>query len=190
MDLSIEAFHGTSLLAAKSILQEGYRESDSDREWLGRGIYFFVEGISDPIENAAEWAKAEAYDKWTGGNKYKEIAVLKSIVEIDSSKIIDLTTINGLANFDILKNRVFDRIYAGKTQKELKKLKPEQHNCILYNFFMDDMDLHAIKHNLYIKHRVERIMNLKLNVPNSTVLCVRRFNFRFNAEIIRTEVIS
>lgn len=190
MTLSIEAFHGTSLQAAEEIQETSYRESDSNAEWLGRGVYFFVDGVSDPLADAIEWAKAQAWNTKTQSVDYEEFAVLKSVVEIDEGRLIDLTTDHGIRNFNILKSRFLHRIYGGRTKKELIAMSSAEHNCELFNYMAATVRSHAIKHNLYIKNVAERKLHLKLNVPNSTVLCVRKANFKFNAELVHKGVIE
>ncbi len=44
-------YHGTNYENVESIIKHGFHVSDNADEWLGHGIYFFTEGISDPIEN-------------------------------------------------------------------------------------------------------------------------------------------
>src|SRR5437879_4037246 len=52
--MRVIGYHGTSAGGAKKILRNGFRASDSDAEWLGRGIYFFEEDEG----RARDWAKA------------------------------------------------------------------------------------------------------------------------------------
>lgn len=190
MTLSIEAFHGTSLESAKEIEKSSYRESDKEDEWLGRGIYFFVDGISDPLTNAIDWAIAQAWDNTEKINKYDEFAVLKSKVEVDGDRLIDLTTQEGLRNFNGVKSVFLKQIFKDFASDELKEMSVEAHSCTMFNFIVSKINAHAVKHNLYIKNKKERRMNLKSNVPNTTVLCVRRENFNFNAQIVYQGVVS
>ncbi len=186
MTLSIDAFHGTSLHAAKEIEKTSYKESNKDNDWLGRGIYFFVDGISDPLTNACDWAIAEAKKK-----DYEHFAVLRSNVEIEDDFLIDLTNQDGLAKFNIVKTKLFDRIFKEFDSAELrKKIQVGEHDCAMFNYIASTLKAHAIKHNLYIKNKKERKLNLKLNVPNTTVLCVRRENFKFNAQIVHQGAVS
>ena len=46
-------YHGTTTEAAASILQEGFRVSRNEYDWLGDGIYFF----QDAPARAWEWAR-------------------------------------------------------------------------------------------------------------------------------------
>jgi hypothetical protein len=185
MTLSIEAFHGTSLQSAKEIQESSYNESNKDNEWLGRGIYFFVDGISDPLTNASDWAIAEAKKK-----KYEEFAVLKSNVELEENRLIDLTSQEGLKNFNTVKAKLIDRIFNGFSSADLRKMRSGEHNCAMFNYIASTLKTHAVKHNLYIKNKNERNLGLNLNVPNTTVLCVRRENFKFNAQIVHQGGVS
>jgi len=174
--ISIEAYHGTSGDAADAILASSFNESAKKHEWLGCGIYFFVEGVSDPLENAKEWAVAEARKN----PKTKKIAVLKSVVDIDQDRIIDITENQGLKNFNNFKEKCLDKIF---DNFRIKSIPLNHHNCILFNFMVDTLGAHAVKHNLYIKSVRERKMQLRLNVPNTTVLCVKKANF--NSEVTK-----
>lgn len=190
MTLSIEAYHGTSLQSAKDIEASSYKESDKEVDWLGRGIYFFVDGVSDPVVNAVDWAIAQAYDKASRKNKYDNFAVLRSNVEVEENRLIDLTSQDGLKNFNNVKVKLLDRIFKDFTSAELRKMQIGEHDCAMFNFIASTLKAHAVKHNLYIKNKKERRLHLKLNVPNTTVLCIRRENFKFNAEIVHQGVIS
>lgn len=168
--ISIEAYHGTTDEGANSILAGTFNESVRADEWLGHGIYFFVDGISDPLENSIKWATAQAGKDSVG----KKISVLKSVIDLDEDKILDITDIEGLNSFNDIKEDLFDKIF----EKLSLRIPASQHNCMLFNFMVDWFDIHAVKHNLYIKPVRERKLKLRLNVPNTTVLCVRKENFK------------
>jgi hypothetical protein len=189
MTLSIEAYHGTSLESAKEIEANSYNESNKDDEWLGRGIYFFVDGISDPLANASDWAIAQSYDKTSKKNKYEKYAVLRSNVEVEENRLIDLTSQDGLKKFNDIKVKLLDRIFKDFSSAQLRK-SPGEQNCAMFNYIASTLRTHAVKHNLYIKNKQERNLYLKLNVPNTTVLCIRRENFKFNAQIVHEGVVS
>lgn len=169
--ITFEAYHGTSGEAASAILATNFNESLKKSEWLGHGIYFFVEGISDPLENSKEWARAEARKN----PKIGQIAVLKSIIEVNEDRLVDISENSGLKNFNNFKEDFFDKIFKNF---RIKNVTQAEHNCILFNFVIETLDAHAVKHNLYIKSIRERRMQLRLNVPNTTVLCIRKIHFK------------
>jgi hypothetical protein len=178
-DIVIEAYHGTSFDGATGILREDYNESSKDDEWLGHGVYFFVEGISDPFANAQEWARAQAFEH--GRYKYNRYAVLRSLVTLDEDKLLDITSVEALRDFNELKEDLF-----GKMEREFRLNigEPDNHSCILFNYMVHFAEVHAVKHNLYIKSIRERKLKLRLNVPNTTVLCVQKDPLNAVTEVI------
>lgn len=48
----VTGFHGTSTTAADSIVQNGFKVSRNEYDWLGDGVYFF----QDAPQRALEWA--------------------------------------------------------------------------------------------------------------------------------------
>ncbi|MDQ1834677.1 hypothetical protein [Massilia scottii] len=184
MTLSIEAYHGTSAQAAIEIEAATYKESYSESEWLGRGVYFFVDGISDPLTDAKAWAKAQAWDKTTKRYRYEQYSVLRSTIVLDPDKVIDLTNQLGLRLFNDIKSKFLDKIYDNFSFAELRKMEMPEHNCAVFNYIAATLKAHAVLHHLYIKNTTERKLHMRLTVPNTTVLCVKRTNFNFGAVIV------
>jgi len=50
--IAVYGYHGTSIERAASIMEEGYRISRNDYDWLGDGVYFW----QDAPQRAWEWA--------------------------------------------------------------------------------------------------------------------------------------
>ncbi len=81
MLMLLYGYHGTHANNIDRILKNGYKES-SEKEWFGRGIYFFetLHPMVDGIEEAKSWAKyVKKHSKW---------AVFKATIE--SENYIDL----------------------------------------------------------------------------------------------------
>jgi hypothetical protein len=70
-----DRFHGTKRSLVRSILEEGFRISVNDYDWLGKGVYFF----QDAPRRALTWAR-ERFET--------ETAVIGA--DIDLSDCIDL----------------------------------------------------------------------------------------------------
>jgi len=71
-------FHGTSKASADMILlDKRFLPSNREDEWLGKGIYFF----EDDPDQAIDWC--------VRARKYKEWAILKTIIE--AQEVLDLT---------------------------------------------------------------------------------------------------
>ncbi len=66
----VHGYHGTSIQAATSILQQGFRGSRNSYDWLGDGVYFW----QDAPARAWQWASA----KWG-----PQAAVVGSLLSLD-----------------------------------------------------------------------------------------------------------
>lgn len=76
-------YHGTNSEAARSILSEHhFRPSESDTEWIGHGIYFFLDDDPDAYKHAFEWAKHI--------RKYDTPEVLEATISVDNEDVLDL----------------------------------------------------------------------------------------------------
>jgi hypothetical protein len=111
-------YHGTDYDNVESILKNRFRISDKADEWLGHGIYFFTEGISDPIENAKEWAINQAWDKVAKRYSYQKYAVLKA--EVSGERVLDLTTTEGLRVYNEMRN-LFIREWVEVSKRNLSQ---------------------------------------------------------------------
>lgn len=73
----MDCYHGTSHTNTASIINNGFRPSDGDNEWLCDGIYTFIDrGLKNPIEAAEKWSESRAIK-----SKYQFGAVPQYAVE-------------------------------------------------------------------------------------------------------------
>lgn len=166
MAYEVVGYHGTDSMQSGSILAENFRVSDGEDEWLGYGVYFFTDGLGCPIENAIEWARNQA---WSGkGKKYDNYAVIKATAHC--ANLLDLRLTEGLCAF----NRVRDKILEKHDALFVRNRRFRSDNRVMWNMVAQMMCLDAIIHNLYIKNRTERIRRVQSNVPNTTVMCVKK----------------
>ncbi len=87
----ITGYHGTSKDIASKIIEKKYfMISNGDKEWLGRGIYFYTN-----YEDALEWSKLK-YDT--------AFSVLHTIIEINQEEFIDFDTEEGKEIFECFKS--------------------------------------------------------------------------------------
>ncbi|WP_392440371.1 hypothetical protein AABD61_08355 [Edwardsiella piscicida] len=98
-------YHGTTYDAMLSIMQHGFKFSQSNEDWLGHGVYFFIDGISDPIKNAREWAE-------NNNKKNKKTCVIKAKVKISIADVLDIRTIDGLKIYNFYRDAVIDCYYS------------------------------------------------------------------------------
>lgn len=166
MNIQFCGFHGSDLNCVNSIISENFRPSENDDDWLGHGVYFFIDGISDPKENAIEWAKNQAF-KGRGEFLYDKYAVLKA--DIECTHVLDTTNVEGLKAFNIMRKSVIQK----HDQTFIPNRNIRYDDRIMWNLVAQMMELDAVIHNLYIKDKVQRIKKISSNVPNSTVLCVK-----------------
>lgn len=165
MAIEYSGFHGSDFNNIESILEESFRKSDNKDEWLGYGVYFFIDGISEPFENAKEWAKNQAFNQ--GKCSYDKYAVLKARVVCNS--VLDTTQMEGLKAFNILRSALIKK--HDECFQRNRELKCDDR--VMWNLVAQTMKLDAVVHNLYIKDKMQRIQKIGSNVPNSTVLCVK-----------------
>lgn len=188
MSFQIQAFHGTNSELVANIKQSNFRKSEKKNEWLGFGVYFFVEGITEPIANAVEWATNQSYH--SEGYRYDSLSVLESTVVCDKNAVLNVTENEGLKVFNELRD-----VLNEKHKKSFKNTSRDlsQDNRVIWNAMSEYLSLDAIVHNLYIKDCFQRRKKVNSNVPNTTVLCVKDPKFiRLDSitEIVKKEIIK
>ncbi len=165
-------YHGTHLSAAQSILSEHhFWASESDKEWAGHGIYFFLD--DDPrtaYNHAFKWAK---YIR-----RAENPAVLKATISIDADTILDLRDLGHREYFEKIRLRLF---------KEAKK-RAVDHSILLAPNMLGRMELDCFAINYICTHETPPlsavISEVNINFyrsigypsslyPNSTILCLR-----------------
>lgn len=88
VDMYLTGYHGTTLESANNIIEEGkFNISDSNTEWLGKGIYFYFD-----ITDAYNWRDTEA--------------ILHSVIKINDNEYLDIDTDDGATIY----NEIIDYI--------------------------------------------------------------------------------
>lgn len=163
-----DGFHGTSSISAEEILDSNYELSVGDDEWIGNGVYFFINGISSkPGEQAKLWAIAQAWDNIERRNKYKRFCVIKSKIEVEDNCLLDLTSEDGVSVLNYLIERFEDKI--SRLNKRFKYI-----DGLVINFAVKEgiLPIEVVKGNFYIKFAKERIKGFNLRTPNCTICTV------------------
>lgn len=161
-------YHGTSRRHARSILDSTYIISPSPEDWLGTGIYFFVDGISCPQKNAREWAV----------NKFgrDDAAVVESVIVAPVEKLLDLTTIAGMSIYN--DNRISyleSNRGALMTRRDLKVKKRRDvrlDDRLVTDALREKISISILIHNVYIKNELQRALIMESSYPNATVCSV------------------
>ncbi len=168
MKVKLVGFHGTSFENAKKIILDDFRLSIGHKEWLGDGIYFFVNGINDKPSNQAEkWSIAQSWNKIERKNNYLRYSVLKCEIEVEDDKFLDLTTSYGVEILDYIIDS-----HSAKMKEINKKLAYIDGFTINFARLENILDIDVAKGNFYIKFTKERIDNLNRRTPNCTICSV------------------
>ncbi len=178
------AYHGTNSECVESVKKIGFIPSSAYNEWLGSGVYFFVDGSFCPVTNAREWAKTNAWDKLKKQYTYTNYAILK--VLITGERVLDLRLEEDLKLFNELREHILKRYIE---EKNNFKIKP-QPDTFLCNSVAKSMKLDILIQNFYIKTKFQRIHYIDSRIPNSTVLCAKATANITNIEKIEEEEIN
>lgn len=169
MKVKIDGFHGTDMKRVNSILDNGFRPSVGEKEWLGDGTYFFVKGVNTTPERQAEqWAIISSWNNRKKKYNYEQYAVLHGVIKVDENKYLDLTKPDGVEILDYIQEK-----YTNKLAQIGKELYPI--DGYLINFARNEkiIDIEVVKGNFYIKLRKEdRIYKLSRRTPNCTICSV------------------
>ncbi|RMD04889.1 hypothetical protein D9O40_00620 [Clostridium autoethanogenum] len=162
--LVFDAYHGTDYNAEKCITKyKKYKVSNKDNEWLGTGIYFFIDKDKQKaIENAYKWA--------VNFKHFKYYAVLRSLILVDEDKIINFN--------DEDWQEIYHKYREGKINETINRgLTIEtdriKFDCQVINEMCKKFGILAIYQQRYIDLLEKRGLP-KSEIPNCTILCVRR----------------
>lgn len=157
-------YHGTSLSSAKAIVASNYRISEQDRDWLGHGAYFFIDGFTNPIDNAIHWARFRSWDPEARKYKYSEYAVLSSLIHTQSH--LDLDVVEDLIIF----NKIRDKLAQRMTQEGYRYSAALESDCYVANFALKNLNLDALVRREAITSRRGQ---LKTRIPNCRIMCLK-----------------
>lgn len=142
--------------------------SVGDAEWLGDGVYFFVDGLnSDTTTLATNWATCQAWDNISRTHKYKNYAVIESEIQVEEEEFLDLTVEEGVEILEYL------------TERYINKIKGIGKSLSFYDGFLLNLarnekvfPLEVVKGNFYIKFEQARIHRINLRTNNCTICSV------------------
>lgn len=166
--LSIVGHHGTSDESARAITKNNFNTSKGDKEWLGDGAYFFVDGVSSKtVDLAKKWAIAQAWNRQERKYNYNSIGIIESIIEVKRFEFLDLTVEDGVEILNYLIEK-----FESKMASICKKL--DYADGYLINMARKEgiLPLEVVKGNFYIKFERERILRLNLRTNNCTICVV------------------
>ncbi|EJU9788320.1 TPA: hypothetical protein I7686_21265 [Vibrio vulnificus] len=174
-------YHGTTLAYAESIIKNNFLIQPSPEDWLGTGVYFFVDGISSGAESAFEWAR----------NSYPndECCVVEVEIKVNSEDVFDLTSHLGLREYNNLRKTIietdFDELNIRRDLTIKKRRDIRLDDKIITNKVMSKTTKKILIHNVYIKEKLQRDLILESSYPNSTVACVNDLEIIRNIKILK-----
>ena len=180
--ITIKGHHGTNSNNCRKILNSNYKISKGDREWLGDGVYFFIEGVSseNSIELAKKWVIAESSKR-----RYKDYTVIESEIKVAEENLLDLTNKEGVEIFSYFYKKFFEEI-----KKELNKGQQGLKFCdgFLINLMRkkETLPIEVVKGNFYIKFDEERKNKINFRISNCTIctVCVPQKNIINNNKVV------
>jgi hypothetical protein len=166
--VEFKGYHGTSIQNAKSILENGFKVMPSPEDWLGHGLYFFIDGISEPDNSAFQWSK-NTFNINHG-------LALEANILMKQSDILDLRVTNNLKKYNCIREKVINSNLETLSKRRDLKLKKRKDirldDCIITNQICKVLGYKALIHNVYIKTKIQRELILESSYPNATVLCI------------------
>lgn len=183
----INGFHGTNFDNVESIINNGFVMNTSSKDWLGIGIYFFVDGLGDvPQEHAAEWAKAVAWDKIKKRNTYVRYAVIRASIDCSENDVVlDMTTKEDTDLFNRFRksylrneanrNRIRKSNPKPTDKEKRKQWRPANLDTVILRFMQGECGIKICIANMFIKISSEERKNgsgTTQSFPNCTICAV------------------
>lgn len=178
---SFTSYHGTNKTDATAIIKDGFKLSLGDTHWLGDGVYTFMDGISDPIEDAKKWTEFVCWDNKRRIQKFQYGAIIKLTLKDDEEGILNLNTKEGM---DVLK------YIKSKCDDKLKEVGKAIHyiDGFLINFGRNEININIpiVIGRTYVKLGLkDRLLDLRQHVPNCTMCCIYDTSWIVDKEIIK-----
>lgn len=164
-----EGFHGTDFEKKQSILDLNFSVSAAEDDWLGTGAYFFIDGISDPKEDARHWAKLHAYDKDTKSNRYSQYTVIKAAIDVNNALRLDQA--DGLIAYNTYRNFLIEKM---KREGIRPKVGAIRNDCEVCNHILQNSEFDAIINFEYIKlDKWTRVKKYSSRIPTCRIMSVK-----------------
>ena len=191
--VEIEGYHGTSSENSKIIIDNNsFKPSIGDEEWLGDGVYFFVEGIPEKLDvEAKKWAISRAWDNDRKKYNYTSYSVIRSELKVEDEFYLDLTTVEGLKIFRYIRNGIIQKMTESK-----KYIHDPSGPYYKDGHFINEGRKHmgikmdVIKNHCYIKFEKEKIFKINQRTANTTIAAVNNLDCITDSTIFKEGVIK
>ncbi|MFN8302606.1 MAG: hypothetical protein U0U46_08945 [Saprospiraceae bacterium] len=163
--IHLKGWHGTNETNGERILATGFEESQGEDHWLGKGVYFFTEGVGDPKEHAKNWAKSEAHKK-----KDTRYAVVKAGISVNDEAVLDLRQDRALELFNVHRSYILRQVR--QAQREFRIQNDAYSDSKVIEHMKQTAGLEVVISNMYVQFLKDRIENIRSRIANCTFLCV------------------
>ena len=120
----IIGWHGTTKEAGENIKSANFNISTGMEQWLGNGIYFFIEGIGNPFEIAKKWALKK-------NRALSELVILETPLCIDQEMIWDLTNDDMLDAFNEMLDYLIKTLMESTKYESYRKINARELKAIM-----------------------------------------------------------
>lgn len=135
----IELYHGTTCSHGDSIISSGeFYLSSKNKEWLGRGIYFF-----SSKRDAMWWAEKECKKP---RNHNEKPVILSATLMFDEDRYLDLSADHHMELFNREMKEVLLTIGRGKTGSVSRFSSKEELMCYCANYYKRRHNLQLISY--------------------------------------------
>lgn len=164
-----DGYHGASLHSARSIARsQNLHPSIGAHHWYGDGRYFFIDGVSDPLDNASKWANAEAWCNRRHRLKYTDYGVIQAEIETQENCIFDLRKDERATIFERFRKVVVSQI------ENSKKTIADYKDSMVFDLLAIELDISVFIGNQHIQLTPEeRRQKVRSNIANVTMMCAR-----------------
>ncbi|MFF8861651.1 hypothetical protein ACF08B_06310 [Streptomyces sp. NPDC015139] len=166
------AYHGTVPSRVESILASGLWPSVNPDDWLGKGAYFFIDGLRDPKESAIDWVACSVWDNKTRTFREDKVAVIKAIIRVPADKNFDLREAAKIRAFHQFRREWIKGRHGGELRVSGRP-EVRTYDAELFDAIKLSQGECVIVSNFHIQLSVrERFLRLDSRIPNVVVLCM------------------
>lgn len=167
--LKLKVYHGTSIdCGIKIIKYKYYIFSKGEREWLGKGAYFFIDDnniYSKAVENAKKWA--------LNIKNFRDCYIIETIIEVEEDKYMNLDKKEWKEFYHESRKEIIKNIIKNGLNVELDKSSKLE--CYVIDKICETENIQAVSQEKFVNF--EKAYNGKKiassYVANCKMLCIK-----------------
>lgn len=165
-------YHGTHVSNVNSIRDNNFRVSNrEDNARYGKGVYFFIDGLGNPMHHAQDWNSFLA-DK--AKKPITDYAVLSVNVRIDDDCLLDLTKEEFLKVFAQTKRAFVEKINSKLARSEVNQEVILASDYSVIEFIKEKYSFSILKANIVATAGLIARYSVSSFIPNATILAVNK----------------